>query len=69
MSKKLVTRKELRQMGFNYTPTTFGRWEKAKFITAIKPGGRPSARVHYELDEVLAFIERSKGTRKHTGAS
>jgi hypothetical protein len=56
-------------MGFNYTPTTFGRWEKAKYITAIKPGGLPSARVHYELDEVLAFIERSKGTRKHTGAS
>lgn len=69
MSKKLVTRKEVRAMGLSYTSTHLGRLEAAGYLTAIKAGGHRSARVHYEMDEVLAFIERSKGKRKHTGAS
>lgn len=58
---KLVTRNEVRLMGLNYSSTHFLRFEKAKLLTAHKPFGTRSSRVHYRLREVLALIERSKG--------
>jgi hypothetical protein len=59
MSKKLLTRNDCREIGLDYSNTQFQRWEKDKYLTAIKPTGRPSARVHYDKDEVDKLL----GTR------
>jgi len=50
-----VTRKQLRQMGLDYTSTQYGRWEKVG-LTAHKAGGRRSARVYYRFGDVKAFF-------------
>jgi hypothetical protein len=55
----LVTRDELRKMGLNYSSTQYGRWEKAKLLTPVKPGGTRSSRVHYRWSNVQNFL----GTR------
>jgi hypothetical protein len=55
-SDTLVTRKQCRALGLNYSNTQFQRWEKAKLLTAIKPGNFPSARVHYRWGQVEAFL-------------
>jgi hypothetical protein len=54
--ESLVTREELREVGLNYTSTSFQRWEKAKKLTPVKPGGSPSSRVHYKWGEVKIFL-------------
>ncbi len=52
MQKELVTRNELREMGFDVSNTTFGRWEDAKLLTPIKAGDLRSAKVRYRMEEV-----------------
>jgi hypothetical protein len=52
----LVTRDELREMGLKYSSTQYQRWEKAKKLTPVKPGGSRSSRVHYRFGEVTAFL-------------
>jgi hypothetical protein len=53
---KLLTRNDCRAIGLNYSNTSFQRWEKDKYLTAIKPTGRPSARVHYKDEEVQKLL-------------
>ena len=48
----LVTREDLRKMGLDYSSTQYQRWEKAKKLTALKPGGSRSSRVYYRYGEV-----------------
>lgn len=55
-AETLVTRKQCRGMGLDFTNTTFQRWEKAKLLTAIKPGGARSSRVLYRWKEVEALL-------------
>lgn len=55
-SDTLVTRKQCRGLGLNYSNTQFQRWEKAKALTAIKPLGVRSARVHYRWGQVEALL-------------
>jgi hypothetical protein len=50
--EQLVTRKELRKLGLNYSSTQYQRWEKAGKLTPVKPGGSPSSRVHYCYGQV-----------------
>ena len=57
--ERLVTREQLREMGLNYSSTQYGRWEKAKLLTPVKPGGTRSSRVHYRWSNVKLFL----GTR------
>ena len=52
----LYTRGQLREVGLNYSSTQFGRWESAKLLTAFKPGGLPSSRVHYLGREVKTLL-------------
>lgn len=52
----LVTREELRNLGLNYTSTSFQRWETKGKLTPVKPGGSQSARVHYKWGEVKVFL-------------
>lgn len=60
--KTLVTRKEIRAMGLTVSRTQFGRYEKDGLLTAIKPGGRRSARVYYHVEEVRKLLAaRSRG--------
>lgn len=58
---QLYTRKELKQIGLKYSPTQFGRWEADDLLTPVKPGGKPSSRVHYWGWNVKSFLRsRSK---------
>jgi hypothetical protein len=52
----LVTREELREMGLRYSSTQYQRWEKAKKLTPVKPGGSRSSRVHYRYGEIVSFL-------------
>jgi hypothetical protein len=52
----LVTRNELREEGLQYSSTSYQRWEKAKKLTPVKPGGSRSSRVHYRWGEVKVFL-------------
>jgi hypothetical protein len=61
-----VTRNELRAMGFNYSSTQFGRWEKAQLLHAHKAGGLTSARVHYRWQDVQAFFSGRNQAPKST---
>jgi hypothetical protein len=54
--KHLVTRNEVRQMGLDVSSTQFGRYEQAELLHPIKVGGKRSARVHYEVDEVEQLL-------------
>jgi hypothetical protein len=56
VEKVLVTRNEVRKMGLNYSSMQFLRYEEKKLLTPVKPGGFPSSRVHYRVEEVLALI-------------
>jgi hypothetical protein len=58
--KQLVTRNEAREIGLKFSSTHFGRLEKAGLLTPYKVGGRRSARVHYELKELLAVLSSRK---------
>jgi hypothetical protein len=53
----LVTRKELRKLGLDYTSTQYQRWEKAGKLTPVKPGGSRSSRVHYRWGQVTIFLD------------
>jgi hypothetical protein len=53
----LVTRKELRDLGLDYSSTQFQRWESAGKLTPVKPGGSRSSRVHYRWGQVTVFLE------------
>jgi hypothetical protein len=48
----LVTREDCRKKGLKVTNTKYQRWEKAKRVTPVKPGGARSSRVFYRWDEV-----------------
>jgi hypothetical protein len=50
--ERLVTRKELRKMGLDYSSTQWQRWEKAGKLTPVKPGGSRSSRVHYRMGQI-----------------
>jgi hypothetical protein len=50
--EQLVTREDLRKIGLDYSSTQFQRWEKAKKLTPVKPGGSRSSRVYYRYGEV-----------------
>jgi hypothetical protein len=50
--ERLVTRKELRKLGLDYSSTQYQRWEKAGKLTPVKPGGSRSSRVHYRWGQV-----------------
>jgi hypothetical protein len=52
----LVTRNELRELGLKYSSTQYQRWEKAKKLTPVKPGGSRSSRVHYRYGEIIFFL-------------
>jgi hypothetical protein len=53
----------LRELGLDYSPTQYQRWEKAKKLTPVKPGGSRSSRVHYRWGEVTVFLStRPPGT-------
>lgn len=54
--ERLVTRKELRKLGLDYSSTQYQRWEKARKLTPVKPGGTRSSRVHYRWGEVRVFL-------------
>lgn len=58
--EKVYTRKELKQKGLNYSSTQFLRWSDPKLypapLTPLKPGGAPSARVHYKGSDVKRFF-------------
>jgi hypothetical protein len=56
MERKLVTRNEVRKMGLNVTNTSFIRYEKDGLLTPLKVANRPSSRVYYALDEVMAML-------------
>ena len=60
MENRLVTRDEVRAMGFNVSSTHFGRLEKQGLLTPVKAGGFRSAHVRYWLDEVMVLL----GARK-----
>jgi hypothetical protein len=52
----LVTRKELRKLGLDYSSTQYQRWEKAGKLTPVKPGGSRSSRVHYRWGKSLSSL-------------
>lgn len=53
---KLLTRNDCRALGLDYSNTSFQRWEERKLLTAIKPGGARSARVHYDEEQVQKLL-------------
>jgi hypothetical protein len=53
----LITRKELRELGLDYSSTQYQRWEKAGKLTPVKPGGSRSSRVHYRWGQVTIFLD------------
>jgi hypothetical protein len=54
LQKILVTRNELRIMGFNVSNTTFNRWEVEGLRTYKAPGR--SAIVRYRIRDFLNFM-------------
>jgi hypothetical protein len=52
----LLTRKQVRQLGLDYSSTQFGRWEEDELLVAVKPGGKRSSRVHYRVGNIKAFM-------------
>jgi hypothetical protein len=52
----LLTRKQVRQLGLDYSSTQFGRWEEDELLIAVKPGGKRSSRVHYRVGNIKAFM-------------
>jgi hypothetical protein len=54
----LLTRKQVRQLGLDYSSTQFGRWEEDELLIAVKPGGKRSSRVHYRVGNIRAFMVR-----------
>jgi hypothetical protein len=52
----LLTRKQVRQLGLDYSSTQFGRWEEDELLVAVKPGGKRSSRVHYRVGNIRAFM-------------
>lgn len=48
----LVTRAYCRTKGLDVTNTTYQRWEKAKRVTPVKPGGNRFSHVFYRWGEV-----------------
>jgi hypothetical protein len=58
--EQLVTRNDLRKLGLDYSSTQYQRWEKAGKLTALKPGGTRSSRVHYRYGQVKYSLLGSK---------
>ena len=56
VQKVLVTRNEVRAMGLDVSNTQFLRYEQSGLLTPVKPGGVPSSRVYYWLEQVLKLI-------------
>lgn len=61
--KELLTRRDARETGLDYSSEQFRRWEKDGLLHPIKVGDRRSARVHYARSEIEALI--GKRQRPH----